>query len=336
MTSQDNSANGWIDGDRAERILVIKLGALGDFVQALGPAAAIRRHHPNARITLLTTRPFADLARASGYFDEIWIDERAPFWRVGGWWRLRWRIRARHFGRAYDLQTSDRTGFYFLMLGPGARPQWSGIAPGASHRHDDPRRISMHTLDRQADQLRLAGITDVSAPDLSFLAADLGRFALPSAYVLLVPGGAAHRPAKRWPVESYAALARWLLGRGCVPVILGGPDESALAAKLAAEAPGSLDLTGKTSFAEIAGLARGARAAVGNDTGPMHLIAAAGCPVLVLFSADSDPALCAPRGRRVAILRRPALAGLDLGEVAGELDRLLARHSMPTPDRPDS
>jgi len=52
-----------------ERILVIKLGALGDFVQALGPFAAIRAHHPAADIVLLTTRPYADLGRASGYFD---------------------------------------------------------------------------------------------------------------------------------------------------------------------------------------------------------------------------------------------------------------------------
>ena len=51
------------------RILVIKLGALGDFVLALGPCAAIRRHHQNAHITLLTTTPFVDLASASGYFN---------------------------------------------------------------------------------------------------------------------------------------------------------------------------------------------------------------------------------------------------------------------------
>jgi ADP-heptose:LPS heptosyltransferase len=58
--------------------------------------------------------------------------------------------------------------------------------------------------------------------------------------------------------------------------------------------------------------------AVGNDTGPMHLIAAAGCSSVVLFSADSDPALCAPRGK-VAVLRRPDLAQLTVDEVAAAL-----------------
>ena len=62
---------------RTSRLLVIKLGALGDFVQAMGPAAAIRAHHPDAEITLLTTAPFAELARAAPYFDRVWIDERA-------------------------------------------------------------------------------------------------------------------------------------------------------------------------------------------------------------------------------------------------------------------
>ena len=62
-------------------------------------------------------------------------------------------------------------------------------------------------------------------------------------------------------------------------------------------------------------LARAAAVAIGNDTGPMHLIATAGCPSIVLFSGDSDPALCAPRGPLVDVLRRPDLATLDVDTV---------------------
>ena len=62
------------------RVLVIKLAALGDFVQAFGPFAAIRAHHPDAAITLLTTPPYAALARRSPWFDEVWTDGR-PSWR---------------------------------------------------------------------------------------------------------------------------------------------------------------------------------------------------------------------------------------------------------------
>jgi ADP-heptose:LPS heptosyltransferase len=93
------------------RILVIKLGALGDFVQALGPAAAIRAHHPDAAITLLTTAPFAELAGQAPYFDEVWVDERPRLATPRALLALRRRLRTAGFARVYDLQTSDRSSF---------------------------------------------------------------------------------------------------------------------------------------------------------------------------------------------------------------------------------
>ncbi|MDA0220648.1 MAG: ADP-heptose--LPS heptosyltransferase, partial [Proteobacteria bacterium] len=88
---------------------------------------------------------------------------------------------------------------------------------------------------------------------------------------------------------------------------------------------GVIDLAGRTSFAQIAALGRGARLAVGNDTGPMHLIATAGCPSVVLFSGASDPALTAPRGPRVQVVRRHELADLAVDEVAHAARRMLER-----------
>ncbi|MHA1569942.1 MAG: glycosyltransferase family 9 protein, partial [Alphaproteobacteria bacterium] len=85
--------NGGETGAGGARILVIRLGALGDFVQSMGPFAAIRRHHANARITLLTTAPYVALGEASGYFDAVWIDARPPGWRFAAWLRLRRRLR---------------------------------------------------------------------------------------------------------------------------------------------------------------------------------------------------------------------------------------------------
>ena len=155
-----------------------KLGALGDFVQALGPAAAIRRHHRDAEITLLTTAPFAALARASEVFDAVWIDARPRPWQAGRWLALRRRLRGAGFDRVYDLQTSRRSGVYFRLLGPGRRPEWSGIAAGCSHPHANPDRDHMHTLDRQAERLGVAGIAAVLPPDLSCLAADGAGFAV--------------------------------------------------------------------------------------------------------------------------------------------------------------
>lgn len=300
-------------------ILVIKLGALGDFVQAMGPFAAIRAHHPGARITLLTTRPFLELAEASPWFDEVWLDDKPPLWRLDKVLALRARLRAGRFGRVYDLQTSDRSSWYFRLLGgQSAIPEWSGIARGCSHPHANPGRDSMHTIERQREQLAMAGIDRVPPPDLAWAEAPPGRFDLPSPFVLLVPGGAPHRPAKRWPAERFGAIAARLAGRGITPVLLGTGKERAEIETVKAACPSAVDLAGRTGLPDIIALARRAEASLGNDTGPMHLIAAGGCPSVVLFSHESDPALCAPRGN-VTVLRRPTLAELGVDEVEAAL-----------------
>jgi ADP-heptose:LPS heptosyltransferase len=304
------------DARSHERILVIRLGALGDFVLSLGPMAAIRRHHATARITLLTTPPFASLARASPYCDDVWIDERAPWWKPWRALRLTRRLQRGEFQRVYDLQTSGRTARYWRAMG---RPEWSGHAAGASHAHADPERDALHTVERQKAQLKLAGIEQVPAADLSWVVTDVRRFDAREPYVLLVPGGSAHRPKKRWPAEKYTALARIFVRLGIAPVLIGGEAEAPILAEIARHVPEGVNLCGKTSFEDIAVLARGALGAVGNDTGPMHLIAAAGAPSLVLFSEESDPDLCAPRpgaqGGRVAVLRKPDLVALSVSEV---------------------
>ncbi|MDA1325085.1 MAG: glycosyltransferase family 9 protein [Proteobacteria bacterium] len=301
------------------RILVIKLGALGDIVLALGPFAAIRRAHPDAHITLLTTRPYVDFLKPSPYFDDFWEDDRPSLIQLSRWWALRRRLRGGQFDKVYDLQTSDRSGWYFRLMGTGARPQWSGIARGCSHPHANPRRDFMHSIERQKEQMAMAGISHVPDTDLSWVAAPIDRFGLAGGFCLLVPGGAPHRPAKRWPAANYGALAAKLSAGGIQPVILGTAGETPLAAAIRGICGAALDLTGQTSLADIAALGRAAAGAVGNDTGPMHMIAAAGCPSVVLFSGVSDPSLTAPRGPQTTILQRDSLVDMKLDEVAAAL-----------------
>ena len=303
-----------------QRILVIKLGALGDFVQAMGPFAAIRAHHPQAHITLLTTKPFAELARACPWFDEVWIDEKPSLWQPGKLIELRRSLRSGRFERVYDLQTSDRSSSYFRLMGKA--PQWSGIAPGCSHPHANPKRDVMHTIERQREQLAMAGIKEVPAPDMSWVSGTPENFGLARPYVLLCPGGAVHRPAKRWPAERFAALAAWLNERNVAVALLGTEKEAEQLAAIRKACPQAADLSGRTSPLDIIALARSALAAAGNDTGPMHLIAVGGCPSVVLFSHESDPSLCAPRGK-VTVLRRPSLADLGVAEVENALAHMV-------------
>jgi ADP-heptose:LPS heptosyltransferase len=302
-----------------QRILVIKLAALGDFVQAFGPFAAIRAHHPGAEVTLLTTPPYAELARLSPWFDAVWTDGRPAWSDPAAIWRLGRRLRGAGFDRVYDLQTSARSSRYRWLVGRGV--EWSGIARGASHPHANPRRDFLHTIERQREQLAMAGITDFPPPELGWLDGDVTDLGLPPRFALLVPGASPARPGKRWPVGHFAALAAGL----DLPVaVVGGPAEAPLAAAILAAAPGGVDLTGRTGYAALGAVARRAEYALGNDTGPTHLIAATGCPTLALFGPESDPALCAPRGRAVAVLQRDSLAGLTVAEARTALAALVA------------
>jgi ADP-heptose:LPS heptosyltransferase len=301
------------------RVLVLKLGALGNIVLSFGAFAAIHRHHADARITLLTIAPYAGWLAAAPWFDRVLIDTRPAWWDLPGVLRLRRMLGDGHFDRVYDLQTSGRSSHYFRLFPRAERPDWSGIAPGCSHPDRDPDRGRLHDIDRLRGQLRQAGIADdMPQADLSWCRGDIARFALSRPFALLVPGSSAHRPAKRWPAAHYRVLAARLTRRGITPVVLGTAGERMLAEAICA-GTGARDLAGQTGFGDLADLGRAAVFAIGNDTGPMHLLAAAGCPSLVLFSRDSDPARCVPRAPPgslpVRVLRRDDLATLTPQEV---------------------
>ena len=183
------------------KVLVIKLSALGDFVLALAAMRRIREAHPKARITLLTTPPFEALARACPYFDEVETDGKPE--GPGAWLALRGRLKAARYDRVYDLQTSSASERIFHLLRPFP-PEWSGVALGCALPHRTPGKDAMHTLERQADQLKSAGIwpdaptTPLSAPppDLSWIGRTArGRRRRPERpYVMLIPGGSAPMP----------------------------------------------------------------------------------------------------------------------------------------------
>jgi ADP-heptose:LPS heptosyltransferase len=312
------------------RILVIKLSALGDVVLGFAAMRRIREAHPEAEITALTTPPFADLIAASPYVDRVEDDGRPR--GVRSTWRMIDRLRAAAYDRVYDLQTSRRSSSYFHLLRPDP-PEWSGIARGCALPHQNPDRDRMHTLERQADQLKDAGVWPdapvapgtAPPPDLSWMIGEGSEaaFGVAPPYALLVPGGSPHRLDKRWPAGRYERLAVELSRRGVQPVVIGGPAEAQIAREIGERSPQALDLIGRTTIADLAALGAKAALAVGNDTGPLHVMAAAGAPTLALFSEASDPALTAPRGPGVEVLRRTSLEELSVEEVQQAAEHLL-------------
>tara|TARA_E500000305_G_C4005589_1_gene229751 strand:- start:89 stop:1072 length:984 start_codon:yes stop_codon:yes gene_type:complete len=298
----DKSTEPTLAGRNHRRILVIKLGALGDFIYALGPMQAIRRHHPEAEITLLTRQAYAELGERSGLFDSVWTDTEPKLFNLPGVLSLRAKLTGAAFDRVYDLQTSDRTGFYYRLFWPGLKPEWSGIVPGCSHYHHYKRPTLTHTQDRQRTQLEIAGIKDVRPSDLTFMDSDIGRFDLPASFGLLIPGSSLKMAIKRWSAPSYGEIAQRLHKAGITPALLGGKEDQDAIQIIKKTCPEVRDLSGKTTLYDIPALARAACITIGNDTGPMHMAALSGCPTIAIFSTKSFPDKAAPRGENVSLL----------------------------------
>jgi ADP-heptose:LPS heptosyltransferase len=314
------------------KILVIKLGALGDYIQSMGPMAAIRKHHQGAHITLLTTKPFAKMGEDCGFFDAVQLDTRPKFHQPKAWLELRKWFQAQKFSRVYDLQNNDRTQMYLNLLRFTAAdvPEWVGAAHGASHRNSSPSRTKGSAYAGHCETIALAGITDCPINRLEWMTADLSGYALKKPFVVLVAGSAPQHPHKRWAQDRFIAVAQHLVDNGYQPVLVGTRDEGVVTAAIAEAVPGCLDLTGQTSLYALAALGREAALAIGNDTGPMHLIGATGCPCVSLFcTLYSNPLKHAPLGEKVHVISRDRLDAISTADVIAAADAALSGKAAP-------
>jgi ADP-heptose:LPS heptosyltransferase len=292
----------------ARKVLVIKFDGLTDFVLSMAAMKRIREAFPRAQITLMTTPPFAGLAKASPYFDYVEPQSNLDAMALS---RV---IKSLKFDRVFDLDTGKRPGRIKGWAWP-FRPPWSLT----------PDRDDVHLLERHAGQLKIAGVWpdaptapgEAPPPDLSWIARKLpdqrpvAGATKPRPYVMMIPGGP---EATRWPADHFGKVAQAMRLAGYDVVIVGQPDESAMARAIQKYDPKARDLTGRTDFSTIAALGFKAALAIGNEAGPTHLIAAAGAPTLAIFAGSADPAVTGPRGH-VAILQGDNLAALTPEQV---------------------
>jgi ADP-heptose:LPS heptosyltransferase len=311
---------------RSNKILVIRTGALGDLIFCLQSFQDIRRAHPSADIALLTRAPFAEFARAMPYFNRVIIDTHPR--TLDHWKNFAGEVRAFAPERVYDLQGKTRQTILYTFLGGPFGPDWSGAAPFCKYPRLWPPGKKMRFTEFLAAQLRLANVPDSGKLDLTWLDAPTGKFILPQKYVVMIPGcspGAVH---KRWQPSDYAELVNQLRQQGIESILVGTSADAEAAAAIRQNAAFTVDLCGKTSLLELAGLFRKADGVVGNDTGPLHMAAAVGAPTLGLFSGRSSVDWSHPPGPRVTVLQKENLDDLDTGPVLDALQPLLqsAKH----------
>lgn len=296
-----------------EKILVIKLGAFGDVVQADGALRDIRAFHPEAEIVLLTTPPFRKLMSRCPHVDRVLTDSRAPLWKITAWIHLARMLHEEHFTHAYDLQRQDRTDLYHKLF--LRHVSWSGKQKG-----EQP----LSGLDGLVFQLKHAGIPThhCLSPDVRWMADDMSLLlqqeGVRKPYVALIPGCSARHPHKRWPY--YVELASALIERGYDVVTAPGPDEIELSKSI----PGHtlLGPNGFLNWFELAGVLDGACFVVGNDTGPSHVASCLGKPGLALFGPHTSAARTGIRRGEFDAIEVSDLAGLSVGTV---LDAILPK-----------
>jgi len=301
-----------------ERILIIKLGALGDIILSLEAFHAIRVKHPNAHISILTRPQFDSFVAKMPWFDEILRDPKPRFFQLRKWFDFRNSLRSKKFDRVYDLQCNDRTSLYFKIIG-SPRPEWCGTAKGCSHQRHDHRHDPYPATERLLRFLESVDVPRAGEPDLSWFSGDLGNFMLPDKFVLLIPGCAPQHPHKRWPSSSFANLGKLLLEKDISAVAVGTKVDETAINEICEITPSVINLAGKTDLGQLAEVARRSMGVVGNDTGPIHIAAMVEAPTLVLMSEKSDPVRMIPRGPNVGFLRKQDLADLTAEEVMASI-----------------
>jgi heptosyltransferase-2 len=177
----------------------------------------------------------------------------------------------------------------------------------------DARRLDTARLPRTVDRfVALAGPRDAPpptivpprlhvTPEAAAGALDAVGLARPQGPLLAVCPGAEYGPAKRWPANHFAALARRRLAQGWAVWLFGSPADAAVTAEVAAAAPGAVDLAGRTGLNQAVALLSLADAVVTNDSGLMHVAAALDRTVVALFGSSS-PAMTPPLSDRATVL----------------------------------
>lgn len=300
-----------------ERILIVRLGAIGDVVNALVVATAIKAARPSTRIGWAVHELALPLVACHPDVDSVHL------WRrdggLAGFQEFLRGVRAERYGLVIDLQRILKSALVAKLTRAGRvlgfdRARAKELSWIWTRERIPPGRQDAHMVVQYLEFVRYLGLPlhgvvhrFPESPEAEARALEL-LAPLDAAPVVLNLG--ASKPGNRWPAERFGQLARRIAGELRLPVVLaGGPGDVALAAEAQAACGGdALDLVGRTDLLELAEVLRRARHVVSCDTGPMHLAAAVQTPVLALFG-PANPSRTGPWGERHRVVRAPGVPG---------------------------
>lgn len=291
------------------KILILKPSSLGDVVQALPVLRLIKSHLPGSEIYWWIESKLAPLLFGDPDLAGLVLFDRQRWAKPQNWgevWRSVRSLRAQHFDWVIDLQCLLRSGAFAWLANGGLTVGLDEPREGARGLYDlIARRPSFHThaVDWYLGVLPLLNVpvhwNFNWLPERPTIAA-----AVRSRAAALAPGWITVQPGarwlnKRWPVEHFATLIEKLAAAHPAAhfALLGGSEDRALGETLArVDSLRCLDLTGKLSLLEMVEWIRLGELMVTNDTGPMHVAAALGKPVVGLFG-PTEPRRTGPYGQ---------------------------------------
>ena len=304
----------------SNNILIIKHGALGDLIQITNALKSIRHKYPESKITLLTDIKFKFFSDRIIFIDEIIYENRPSFLRIDEWLTIILKIARRNFNIVFDLQNSDRTSvYYFFIRLFNSKVIWSGNRKGGKYKYHPKNFESVPIKDRIKNQLALMNIEIYVNPDISWML-NKNIINLPNNdFVILLPGSSLEHKHKRWPAEKFAELANHLKERNIDSIILGqSHSEGEELKKIKLLAPKIIDFSNQDLDC-LATTASKAIGAIGNDTGPTFIAAAAGCPITWLLSSHTDPNITQLLGSKVNTLKKDNISDITTDEVKNNL-----------------
>lgn len=318
------------DPTRPSRILIVRLSALGDVVHALPLLDALRRAHPGAHIGWLVEDRAASLLVGHPQIDRVWVAPRSEASRLlrrgrllaaaGVLLRFVRELRAARYALTIDVQSNGRSSALAWASGARRRIGFSSVyakewAPWLSTERVSPDR-RLHKVARNLELLGPLGVdTRGARPRLAISEAARARArertaSLGRPRVALHPGVSGFGAIKQWEPARFARTARRLAEEhGACCIVTWGPGERELAEGVVAASGGAARLAPRTdSILELAALYELCDLVVGGDTGPLHLAAALGVPVVGLYG-PKDPEIYGPwdgrTGQRARAVRRP-------------------------------
>jgi ADP-heptose:LPS heptosyltransferase len=330
-------------------ILIVRPRSLGDIVLETPAIAALHAWRPDLRIYLLIEERFAPALAGNPAIAGLIFSR--------GFWKTRQDLRRRNFAAVFNQHGGPRSVLLTAASGTKWRVGWKGFqyaflynvtVPDAAEFYGQP---VVHTAEHRMSQFYWTGLPRGPIPRaqvypqaeaIERVGKMLAENGVTAAYAVLQPE--ARTAEMRWPIEKYGEIARWLRRKQGVTSVVNVSAATAEAEKIRAQLAGDAVIPSTLPLADLIALISRARIFIGNDSGPVHLAAAAGTPAVVMYG-PTNPAQWHPwqsphrvvttgaefraiRGDKTVPVREPrSIAAISVDEVRAACEELLTQEA---------